>query len=124
MYRSNQVYTAARQREILRQVSRLALLGVGLFGIAIFAPNANPAHGAFYQPALHSRWFDLLEMAAAWSSIKIMLFCVGLVLLIESTGTMLSVMKMKSLALFVFFMQVIPCLGLLCGGYYLARALF
>ena len=124
MYRSNPVYTAAREREILRQVSRLTLLGVGFFGIAVFAPDAAPSHGVFYQAALHSRWLSLLEMAAAWSSIKIMLFCVGLVLMIESTGTVLSVMKMKSLALFVFFMQVIPCLGLLCGGYYLAKALF
>ena len=112
----------SRQQEILRQVGILTLIGIGLFGIAFFAPDANAHQGAFYQAALQTSWRHILDLPAVWSSIKIILCCVGLFLVIESAGTMLSVMKMKSLALLVFLMQIVPGLGLLCGGYYLVKS--
>jgi hypothetical protein len=122
MSEQNSVRPMTRQQEILRQVTILSMIGVGLFGIALFTPDARPHLGAFFQPALETRWIDLLDFPAAWASLKIILFFVCLFLVIESAGTVLALWKMKSLALMVFFLQVVPCLGLVCGSYYLIKS--
>lgn len=113
----------SRQQEILRQVSILSLIGIGMLGIVVFAPDAAPHRGPFFQPALQTSWRELLDLPAIWASVKIILFFVGLFLVIESAGTVLSVLKFKSLAVLVFFLQVVPCLGLFCGSYYLVKSL-
>ena len=113
----------SRQHNILRQVSFLSLIGAGLLGIVFFAPNADPYQGTFFQAALESKWSKLWEFAATWSSIKIILFSIGLFLVIESVGTVLAVLKLRSLAVPVFFLQIAPCLILLCGSYYLVKSL-
>jgi hypothetical protein len=123
MFDLNSGRIISRQEEILRRVSILSLIGVGLFGVVIFAPDASPHLGAFYQPALRTEWRDLLDLAAVWSSIKIMLFSIGLFLVIESAGTVLAVLKLRSLALSVFFLQALPFLGLILGSYYLVKSL-
>lgn len=50
-------------------------------------------------------------------------FSIGLFLVIESAGTILSLRKRKSLALSVFFLQTLPCLGFLFGSFYLMKSL-
>jgi hypothetical protein len=122
MSEQNSVRQMTRQQEILRQVTLLSAIGVGLFGVALFAPDARPHLGAFYQPALETSWGNLLNMPAVWASLKIMLFFIGLFLVIESAGTVLALLKMKSLSVIVYFLQVVPCLGLVCGSYYLVKA--
>ena len=112
-----------RQQEILRNVSLLSLIGVGLFGIVFFAPNADPYQGTFFQAALETTWRKVLDLPAVWSSLKIILFSIGLFLVIESAGTVLAVLKLRSLAVPVFFLQIVPCLVLLCGSYYLLKSL-
>jgi hypothetical protein len=111
------------QRDIYRQVSLLSLTGMGLLGIALFAPDAGRHPGSFFSIATQTTWRNLLDWPAAWCSLKIILSSIGLFLVIESAGTVLSVRKRKSLALSVFFMQVVPCLGFLCGGFYLVKSL-
>ena len=112
-----------RKREILRKVSVLILIGLGLMCIVFFSPNAKPGDGAFFQAAFQTSWGHFLNLPAVWSSIKIILFSVGLFLIIESTGTTLAVLKYPSLAVPVYFLQIIPCLGLLCGIYCLIKSL-
>lgn len=112
-----------RRGEILKHASILSLMGFGLLAIVFFAPDADPLQGAFFQAALQTTWRHLLDFPAVWSSIKIILFCIGMFLVIESAGTVLSVLKLKSLALSVFFLQMVPSLGLLCGSYYLVKSL-
>jgi ABC-type multidrug transport system permease subunit len=99
------------------------LIGIGLLGLIFISPNADPRQGAFFQAALQTTWRNVLDFAGVWSSIKIILFSVSLGLLIESVGTMLALLKFKSLALSVFFLQVVPVLGLLCGGFYFVKSL-
>ena len=111
------------QRKIYRQISFLSLVGVGLFGFVFFAPDVGGHAGSFFSVAMQCTWQKLLELPAAWSSLKIILLSVGLFLIIESTGTVLAVKKFKSLVLPVFLMQAVPCLGLLVGGYYLIKSL-
>ena len=112
-----------RQREICRQATLLTLAGLGLATIAFFAPDAGNHPGAFFNVAMQTTWRNLLDFPAAWCSVKIILFSLGLFLLIESVGTFLSVWKFKSIALSVFFLQVLPCFGLLFGGFYLVKSL-
>lgn len=89
----------------------------------MLAPAGNPYQGAFFQPALETTWRRLLDLPAAWSSIRILLFSVGMFLVIEAIGTVLALMKLRSLALAVFFLQVLPVLCFLCGSYYLVKSL-
>ena len=112
-----------RQQKVLRQAILLPLVGMGLLGIVFFSPDADPRQGAFFQAAMQTTWRNVLDFPGVWSSIKIILFSIGLGLLIESVGTMLAVLKLKSLALSVFFLQVVPFLGLLCGGFYFVKSL-
>jgi len=112
-----------RQRKINVQISRLSLLGMGLLGIAFFTPDAGRQPGSFFSVAMETTWRNPLDIPAAWCSLKIILLSFGLFLLIESAGTFLAVRKHNSLALSVFFMQAAPCLGLLCGGFYLVKSL-
>jgi len=111
------------QRKIYRQTSLLSVVGLGLLGFAFFSPDPGGHSGSFFSVAMQCTWQDLLELPAAWSSLKIILLSVGLFLIIESTGTVLAVRKFKSLVLPVFLMQAVPCLGLLFGGYYLIKSL-
>lgn len=115
--------TTERQQEIFRQTSLLILIGIGLFGIAFFSPDAGHGPGAFFRVAMQTTWSNLLDLSAAWCSVKIILCSAGLFLVIESTGTVLSVLKFKSLALSVFFLQLVPCVGLVIGSFYLFKAL-
>jgi hypothetical protein len=112
-----------RQRESYRQVGLLSLVGLGLLGCAFFAPDAGRHAGLFFSVAMQTTWQNPLDWPAAWCSVKIILWSFGLFLLIESTGTLLTVRKHKSLAGPVFFLQVVPCLGLGLGGFYLVKAL-
>jgi hypothetical protein len=112
-----------RQLQILRQVFFLSAIGLGLFAIVLFAPDASQAQGVFFLPALQTTWDHALDIPAVWSSVKIILFSIGLFLIIESAGTVLAVFKYKSIAVPVFFMQILPCLALLSGSYYLIKSL-
>lgn len=112
-----------RQEKILGQAVLLSLIGLGLLGIVFVSPDADPRQGAFFQAALQTTWRKVLDFPAVWSSTKIILFSLGLGLIIESVGTILAVLKLKSLALSVFFLQVAPALGLICGGFYFIKSL-
>lgn len=111
-----------RQQEILRNVGLLSLAGTALFAIVFCAPDAEPRLGAFYQPALQTTWRHVVDVSAVWSSVKIILFSAGLFLWIESTGTMLALLKLKAIALPVYFLQILPCICLFCGLYYLVKS--
>jgi hypothetical protein len=113
-----------REREIYKQVCILGLVGLGLFGIVLFAPDASRyQNGSFWKVAFSTSWHSPLDFPAAWCSLKIILLSLGLFLLIESLGTVLSLLKYKSVALMIYFLQMLPCLGFLVGGYYLVKAL-
>jgi len=112
-----------RQREIYRQVGLLSLSGLSLLGLVIFTPDASEHSGSFFSVAMQTTWQNLLDWPAVWCSLKIILVSAGLFLIIESTGTVLAVKKFKKLALPVFLMQAVPCLGLLVGGYLLIKSL-
>ena len=70
-----------------------------------------------------STWRQLYDWPAAWCSVKIILLSLGLLLVIDATESFLALVRFKSVALFVLYLQVIPALGILAGSYYLIKAL-
>lgn len=64
-----------------------------------------------------------MDYPAAWCSFKIILLCLGLFLVIESVGTILSVLKLKAIALPAYCLHLVPGPGVLLGSYCLLKAL-
>ncbi len=115
----------SRGQQITQQVNGMILFGICLIGISFFAPNTGHHQaGSFFNIATSSVWGRVFELAAAWCSLKIMLFSIGLFLLFESFGTILVRLKHRHLAVLFFTLQIVPCIGLLIGGYYLVKSLF
>lgn len=114
-----------RAAQIYKQSSVLLLAGISLINLAIFAPDGAGCQvaGSFFKMAASSTWGKLFDLTAAWCSFKIILLSLGLFLVIDSLGTILSVSKRKPLAWIVYSLHLVPCLGMLLGGYYLIRAL-
>ena len=113
----------SREQEIRREVSGLILAGIGLFGIAFFAPDTGHHFGAFFKVAAACTWQQLFEGAAAWCSLKIILLAVGLFLVIESLAMLLAHSGRKVLAMVVFSAETVALLLFLAGCYYLLKAL-
>jgi hypothetical protein len=115
----------SRGQQITQQVDGMVLAGICFIGISFFAPDAGHHHnGSFFSIATSSAWGRPFELPAAWCSLKIMLSSIGLWLLIESFGTVLVRLKHIRLAVMLFALQIVPGVGLLTGGYYLAKSLF
>ncbi len=113
-----------REQKINNPVGVLLLAGVGLFGFAIFAPDAAHRHnGAFFKLAMSSPWRHPFDFPAAWCSLKVILLSIGLFLVIESLGTVLVQRKLKDLALAVFSLQIISLLLFLMGDFCLFKSL-
>ena len=124
MYRAMSQPVTDRDREILRQVRFLCLLGMTLLLVVFGLPDdGSERHVSFFQVAQESHWRQFLNLPAAWGSLKVIFWSIGLSLFIESLGTLLAVRKRKNLALAVFLLQLLPLLGFLTGTYYFIRAL-
>jgi hypothetical protein len=106
-----------------KQASVLILAGISLFVVAFFAPDAGHHAGSFFTIARSSSWHSFFDMAAAWCSLKIILISIGLMLVIESLGTILVRLKHRQMAVAVFSTQIISLLVFLTGGFYLLKAL-
>lgn len=100
----------------------MLLLGVSLAGLVFYCPNATgePAGESFFKIAVTS---SVGKLPAAWCSFKIILLCLGLFLVIESVRTSLSMLNRKTIASLIYTLHIVPCLGVLLGGYALLKAL-
>ena len=110
-------------RRIIGRVSLAFLTGLGLLGIAFFAPDVAHHNGYFFKIAMASPWQNVFDLAAAWCSLKIILLGVGLFLIIESLGSMLVRLKHEYLAWAVFSLHFASCTWILFGGFCLVKAL-
>ncbi len=114
----------SRDEEKGWSVSGLFLVGICLCGVAFLSPVAGQNHGeSFIKIARSSSWHRLLELAAAWCSLRIILASIGLFLMIDCLGTVLVRRNHKDLAVAVFCLNIVSCLGCLTGCYYLIKAL-
>jgi hypothetical protein len=113
-----------RDIAIRRRITFFFIIGIGLMGFAIGTPDPEHHHGlGFIQGARETIYTHPLDWEAAWCSLKIILFSLGLGLLIESVGAFFMRMEYTLLGFFVHLMHILPALGLLAGGYYLIKSL-
>ena len=96
-----------------------------MLAIVFLTPHGGPLEGrSFYQVALASNWHAWGDWAAAWCSVKIILLCLGVALLLLWMALLLLVFERTSLSFFLLCCAVAPGLGMLAGFYFLVRALF
>lgn len=112
----------SKGQQASRQVTTMLLVGIFLFGIAFFVPDAGQHNGSLLKMAWASSWKNLMDMPAVWGSMKIILFSIGLFSAVESVGTILALLKHQNLALAVFSLQLVSVLGFLTGLFCLVKA--
>ncbi len=110
----------------LRSISiLLALVGVHLTGVALFAPHEGSNEGkSFLEVALNSQWASLGDWAAAWCSLKIILLSFGAFFLIVAIEGGLELLQTETLAKAMSFLIPLPGVSFCLGSYFFARALF
>ncbi len=113
-----------REQEIKRKAALFCAVGVCLLGFALFAPDPGQHPGlGFIQVARHTSWHRALDWEAAWCSLKIILLCLGLCLIIESLGTWLMKIGHVLMGVYIYLLHVVPVVGLIAGSYYLVKSL-
>jgi hypothetical protein len=112
------------QSQTLKVFGPLCLLGTGFSSFVFFAPDPGPHLGSFFTIAAQSTWGSLFEMTAAWCSVKIILFSLGLILALDSLGIIFLRHRREELFWCSFLLQCLTCCGLMAGGFYLVKALF
>jgi hypothetical protein len=111
------------QRERFQQAGALCLLGMILWGVAFFAPDAGHRFGAFFLLAGQTSWLQPLQIPAAWCSVKIILVSLGALFLLDSVGVVFIRLGFKRLVRLVYFLELVDALVFLAGGFYLIKAL-
>jgi hypothetical protein len=114
-----------REERIFKHGSILLLAGGSLVCLAFLSPNAPGASpdSSFFKVAISAHWGKFMDLTAAWCSLKIIIFCLGMFLVIESIGTILSLLRRTKTAMMIYCLHLIPCLGILIGSYCLIKAL-
>ena len=113
-----------RDWETISRVRLSCIIGVFTLCFVFLTPSAGPHAGwAFFQAARDSTWQRLFEWGSAWCSLKIILSCLGLFMILDCLGTVLTRARWIWLAHLAFYLVIVPCLGFLVGGYYLIKAL-
>ena len=113
-----------QEQKELKQIRYFCVGGLFLLAVVLFAPDSTNHPGlGFFQTAKMSTWRNLYDWPAAWCSVKIILLSIGLFLVIDAIGSLLALIRLKSLALSVFLLHIVPASGILFGSYYLIKAL-
>jgi len=114
-----------KRTELLKFTSILLLAGISLISLVLLAPNAagDPAQGCFITIAVAHSWGKVLDPTAAWCSLKLILFSLGLFLVIETLGTILWALQRRNCAWVIYALHIVPCIGVVLGGYCLLKAL-
>ena len=100
------------------------VVGVGLLGLTLFAPDAGHHWGlGFIQVLRRISWDQPFDWPAVWCSVKILILCLGLGLLIEGLAIWLMKRGFELMSFLVCFLHLMPLLGSLAGGYYLIKSL-
>lgn len=113
-----------RDWETFSRIQWALMAGVFLLGFAFLTPSAgNVPDWAFFQAARDTTWERWFEWSGAWCSLKIILVCLGAYLVMDSLGVVLLRFKWAPLAHLIFYLILLPCLGVLVGGYYLVKSI-
>jgi hypothetical protein len=108
-----------------RRVLLLYATGIYLQAVVFLSPHSGYLEGrSFVQVALASSWDQWWDWPAAWCSVKIILFGLGLGLLIAALGLMLKLVKRDAVGNALLCLSSLCALGFWLGSYYLVKALF
>ena len=111
------------QRKHVRDAIQLALLGVVLMGVGLLAPHKGAAGESLWTVARESTWEKLGDWPAAEASLAISLLSGGMMFLVLAFRQLWRVWLMPQYLHWVLVVvQALPFIALLCGLYYLAKA--
>ena len=113
--------TNARAR--FEDVGIFFLLGMALCGVALFAPDAGHRLGAFFTLVAQTSWTVPLQAQPAWCSLKIILFSLGFLFLLDAAGAGLTRLGHRRLARVAIALQALNGCVLLVGGFFFIKAL-
>ena len=120
---NNQPGNLINARRRFHDVGFLFLLGVGLWGVAFFAPDAGHRFGAFFTLAAQTTWTVPLQLQPAWCSLKIIFFSLGLLFLLDAAGASLARLGYRRVSLAAFGLQALNACVFLAGGFFFIKAL-
>ncbi len=96
-----------------------------MVAVALLVPGSRPHNiFGFVTSFYDSSWGDYFEWRAARGSLRIILICFGLWLLIDGVGLWLLRSRRTWLGNLVIPLCALPMLGLAVGGFYLLKSLF
>ena len=111
------------EQQRFQQAGLYLMAGLLLCGVAFFAPDAGHHPGDFFRLATQTTWLNPLQTQAAWCSFKILLLSIGLLLSLDSVGSVLLRLGFKNLATAAFVSQILSAVFFLSGSFYLVKAL-
>lgn len=115
---------AVKNGNTSKQITRFFVVGACLIGIALFVPDAGHQFGVmFVHLARNAMWQCWFEWNAAWCSLKIIFFSLGMFFILDSVGTLLITRKHQMMGATVFLMHLGPFGGMLAGVYLLTKSL-
>ena len=112
------------QEQTQRRAALLCWVGLLLLAVVFLTPHGGQFESrSFYQVARDSTWQNWGEWPAAWCSVKIILLCLGLALLLLWIALLLMNFGRTALSWLILCCAVAPGLGILLGLYFLVKAL-
>ena len=103
---------------------RLCLIGGCVLAFVFLTPDAGrQAHQSFFAVAHQSLWSHFADWAAAWCSVKIVLFGIAVLLMVDALGTLTIRMKNEVLGVGLLCLGVFPVLLTMFGCFELIKAL-
>ncbi len=113
------------QKLLVADALPFGLAGLVLLALVYFTPHAGSHEGrSFFAVAVQSPWQHWGDWAAAWCSMKIILFSLGSLSLVFWLWTTFGFSMPKILDWMLLVLVLVPGLGFFAGIYYLIRALF
>ncbi len=121
----NPLVIISQCRNYLNQVRTPFSIGFFILGLVYLIPLVGQESiPMVFQAAKGSAWNRYCEWNATWASLKIILSCLALFSIFNALGCGLIRLKMNSLANYVYYSILAPCLGFFMGGFFLLKALF
>jgi ABC-type Fe3+ transport system permease subunit len=113
------------EERLKRRTFLFFFLGFLLLAVALLTPQGGSLEGrSMYQVAWASPWQHFFDWPAAWCSVKIILLCLGLALVLVYLARLLRNFGRPALAWFILGCSILPGAGLLAGFFLLLKAIF
>jgi hypothetical protein len=113
-----------RHKTELKHPLRYCLLATFLLGVVFFTPHDGTSGQSFLTVAQSAAWFNPAEWMAAWCSLKLIMFCLGVFFLAIAVEELVITSRHEILAKIFLLLATLPVLASLMGVYLLVKAVF